>query len=225
VATQWDSLGHVVHDGKIYNGYSAAEVSSRGARRNSIDKASDRIVSRGVLLDVPRHRGRQWLEPGQKIDSADLDRAAAAQGIDIAPGDIIVIRTGQLAMVRQRGRWDDYAGGPAPGLSLDSLDWIKGHSVAGVATDTWGAEVIPNETDEVFQPFHVIAIPYMGLLIGEIWDLESLAEACAGDGRYDFLLSALPLPVTGAVGSPINPMAPFGTTATDWQAAQRRKAS
>jgi hypothetical protein len=79
--------------------------------------------------------------------------------------------------------------------------------VAGIATDTWGAEVLPNETPEVFQPFHVIAIPYMGLLIGEIWDLEGLAEACAADGHYDFLLSALPLTITGAVGSPINPMA------------------
>jgi kynurenine formamidase len=205
--TQWDSLAHVVHEGKIYNGYSAAEVSSRGARRNGIDKAANRITSRGVLLDIPRYRDKPWLEPGEAIDSAELDAAAGAQGVEIAEGDIVVIRTGQLAMVREEGRWGDYAGGPAPGLSLDALNWVHDHSVAGIATDTWGAEVLPNETPEVFQPFHVIAIPYMGLLIGEIWDLEGLALACASDGRYGFLLSALPLTITGAVGSPINPMA------------------
>jgi kynurenine formamidase len=206
-ATQWDSLAHVVHDGHIYNGYSAAEVSSRGARRNGIDKARDRIVSRGVLLDVARAQGKRWLEPGEGITSADLAAAADAHGIDVHEGDLVMIRTGQLAMVRDRESWGDYAGGPAPGLALDSLEWIHDHAVGGIATDTWGAEVLPNETENVFQPFHVVAIPYMGLLIGEIWDLEELADACAADGRYDCLLSAFPLTITGAVGSPINPMA------------------
>ncbi len=85
----------------------------------------------------------------------------------------------------------------------DQLAW----KIAGVATDTWGAEVRPNQTPEVFQPFHIVALVYMGLLLGEIFDLEGLADACAADKHYDFQFFAPPLPMTGAVGAPINPIA------------------
>jgi kynurenine formamidase len=206
-ATQWDSLAHIIHDDKIYNGYSAAEVSSFGAKRNGIDKARAKIAGRGVLFDLPRAKGRSWLEPGDGITSADLDETARLQGLEVAEGDIVLIRTGQMGQVRARRDWGDYAGGPAPGLALDSLEWILNHRIAALATDTWGAEVLPNETPDVFQPFHIAAIVYMGLLVGEIFDLEELAEACAADGKYAFFFSALPLPITGAVGSPVNPMA------------------
>jgi kynurenine formamidase len=67
--------------------------------------------------------------------------------------------------------------------------------------------VQPNETPDVFQPLHIILIVHMGLLMGEIFDLEALADDCAADGRYDFLFSAVPLPITGGVGSPVNPVA------------------
>jgi len=68
--------------------------------------------------------------------------------------------------------------------------------------------VRPNEFDvPAFQPLHQVVIPNLGLTIGEMWDLESLGSICAASGRYDFLLSAAPLPITGAVGSPINPVA------------------
>lgn len=206
-ATQWDSLAHIIHDDHLYNGYSAAEVSSSGAKRNSIDKAAGRVAGRGVLLDLPRVKGRAWLEPGEGLTSADLDEAAAAEGAEVREGDIVLVRTGQLASVRARGDWGDYAGGPAPGLALDALEWVHERRIAALATDTWGAEVRPNQTPDVFQPFHIVAIVYMGLLIGEIFDLENLAERCAADGHYGFLFSALPLPITGAVGSPVNPMA------------------
>jgi kynurenine formamidase len=206
-ATQWDSLAHIIHDNKIYNGYSAAEVSSLGAKRNGIDKARAKIAGRGVLVDVPRAKGRSWLEPGEGITSADLEVAAGRQGLEVEEGDIVLVRTGQMGQVKARGDWGDYAGGSAPGLALDSLEWILNHRPAAVATDTWGVEVLPNETPDVFQPFHIAAIVYMGLLLGEIFDLEELAEACAADGRYAFFFSGLPLPITGAVGSPVNPMA------------------
>jgi kynurenine formamidase len=206
-ATQWDSLAHIIHQDKIYNGYSAAEVSSGGAKRNGIDKARARIAGRGVLLDMPRSKGVPWLEPGQGITSADLDEAADRQGVMISEGDIVLIRTGQMRQVAERGDWGDYAGGDAPGLALDSLEWVRRHDIAGVATDTWGVEVRPNETLDVLQPFHIVAVVYMGLLLGEIFDLEELADSCAQDGRYAFFFSGLPLPITGAVGSPVNPMA------------------
>jgi kynurenine formamidase len=206
-ATQWDALAHIYFDGKMYNDRGPEVVNSNGARANSIDKVKDRIVSRGVFLDIPRYRHKPWLEPGEAIYPADLDGAAEQAGVSIGQGDIVIIRTGQIAQVRAEKRWGEYAGGPAPGLSLTVADWLATHEIAGYATDTWGTEVIPNETPDVFQPLHCVAIVNMGMLVGEIFDLEGLAVDCAEDGVYEFMFVAPPLPITGAVGSPINPQA------------------
>jgi kynurenine formamidase len=206
-ATQWDALSHIYFDGKMYNDRGPELVTSSGARANAIDKMKEKIVSRGVLLDIPRRRGKPWLEPGEAIYPADLDGAAADAGIGVGTGDIVLIRTGQLGQVRANGSWGNYAGGPAPGLSLTCADWLAENEIAGYATDTWGTEVIPNETPDVFQPLHCVVIVNMGMLVGEIFDLEGLAEDCANDGVYEFLFVAPPLPITGAVGSPINPQA------------------
>lgn len=205
--TQWDGLGHIMHDNHIYNGFPAASVSSRGAKVNGIENWKDRIATRGVLLDVARWKGRDWLDPGEKIHVADLEGCAAAQGVRVERGDIVLIRTGQVAQCRARGDWGDYAGGPAPGLALECARWLHDTEIAGYATDTWGTEVIPNETEDVLQPLHIIVIPYMGMLVGEIFDLEELGASSAEDKQYDFLFSAAPLPITGAVGSPVNPLA------------------
>ena len=206
-ATQWDALSHIYFDGKMYNDRGPELVNSNGAQANSIDKMKEKIVSRGVLLDIPRQRAKDWLEPGEAIYPADLDAAAEAAGIQVGTGDIALIRTGQIAQVRSQGSWGQYAGGPAPGLSLSCAGWLAEHEIAGYATDTWGTEVIPNETEDVFQPLHCVAIVNMGMLVGEIFDLEGLAADCAQDGVYEFMFVAPPLAITGAVGSPINPQA------------------
>jgi len=75
------------------------------------------------------------------------------------------------------------------------------------AKDPAEVAVRPNEFDGAFQPLHQVVIPHIGLYIGEMWDLETLAADCAADGRPEFWLTAAPLPVTGAVGSPVNPIA------------------
>jgi kynurenine formamidase len=205
--TQWDSLAHVVFENKIYNGYDADQVSSKGAMRNGVTNAADSMVGRGVLLDIPRSKGVAWLEPGTAIGAEDLDRAAEQQGLEIRKGDFVFVRTGAIAQARSQGGWGDYAGGDAPGLGLKSIDWVAGHELAAVATDTWGMEVLPNETPDVFQPLHIVFIVHLGLWVGEIWDLEPIAEDCAEDGVYEFLFCGPPLPFTHAVGSPLNPMA------------------
>lgn len=205
--TQWDALAHIVFEKRIYNGYDATEVGSKGALRNDIAVARDRVVGRGVLLDLPRSTGRPWLEPGEPIRAADLIACEEAQGVRAGRGDFLLIRTGQMAQCREKGACGTYAGGPAPGLALDTAPWIAERELAAVASDTWGLEVLPNETPDVFQPMHIILIVHMGLLMGEIFDLEALAADCADDGRYEFLLTAAPLPITGGVGSPVNPIA------------------
>jgi kynurenine formamidase len=198
--TQWDALSHVFHDGRMWNGYSAAEHSSAGAARNGIQHWTDRMVLRGVLADVARYKGVDALAPGYAITPADLDETLASQGSSVCRGDALFVRTGQLG--QRRGQWGDFAGGPAPGLSLHTAPWPAEAQVVAIATDTWGVEVRPNEIDE-FQPLHQVALVHMGLAFGEIFDLDVLAHDCANDGRYTFMLAASPLPITGAVGSPV----------------------
>lgn len=205
--TQWDALAHIIFDDRIYNGYHATSVGSRGAIVDDIAVARERIVGRGVLLDIPRSKDRPWLEPGEAIHAEDLEACLRAQDVAVGRGDIVLIRTGQIAQCRAAGTWGTYAGGPAPGLALDTATWIFDREIAALATDTWGMEVLPNETPDVFQPMHIILLVHTGLMVGEIFDLEPLADDCAADGRYEFLFSAPPLPITGGVGSPVNPIA------------------
>ncbi|WP_438941844.1 cyclase family protein [Naasia lichenicola] len=211
-STQWDGLGHIFDHGKAWNGRRAGTtVTSDGDLVTGIEHAADVIVSRGVLLDVGRFLAPETgeLPNGYGVTAADLDACIAAQGTSstVGRGDIVVVRTGRLARARRDG-WDDYAGGEAAGISLTAAGWIHRTEIAAIATDTWGFEVRPNEFDvPSFQPLHQVAIPNMGLTIGEMWDLDELAVACAELGRFDFLLSAPPLPITGAVGSPVNPVA------------------
>ncbi|WP_194421261.1 cyclase family protein [Microbacterium abyssi] len=209
-STQWDGLGHIFDGGMAWNGRRAGDVvTSDGDLVTGIEHAASVIVSRGVLLDVARHLRPDTgeLDDGHAITVADLEATAAAQDVTIGRGDIVLVRTGQYARARRDG-WNDYAGGPAPGLSLTTAGWLHATELAAIATDTWGFEVRPNEFDvPAFQPLHQVVIPNMGLTIGEMWNLDELADACAQRGIWDFLLSAAPLPITGAVGSPINPVA------------------
>jgi kynurenine formamidase len=206
-ATQWDSLAHVFFDGRMWNGYEATLVTSFGAEKNDIANYRDRIVGRAVLLDIPRSMNLKWCEPGHGIGPTDLDRCVETQGVAIAEGDIVLFRFGQIAQCRAEGSWGSYAGGHAPGLTLETLGWIHERGIAAVAADTWGAEVIPNEISWVTQPWHRVALPRMGLCVGEIFDLEGLAADCAQDGVYEMFFCANPLPLVGSVGSPINPTA------------------
>lgn len=207
--TQWDALAHIFYRGQMYNGHGLEHVTSTGATINSIDRIADGVVGRGILLDIPRYRGVEWLDAGQSIDDVELAACATAQGVEVRSGDIALIRTGQMAQVRAMGSWGEYDSGPAPGLGVHAAHWFVQNEIAALAADTWGTEVLPNDTPGVFQPLHLILLVNAGMTIGEIFDLEALAQTCAELGRYDFFFSAPPLPITGAVGSPVNPLAIF----------------
>jgi kynurenine formamidase len=207
--TQWDALSHIFFEGKMYNGYPADQVSSKGAMKNDIAQGRDRMIGRGVLLDVPSVLGVQWLEPGYAITADDLTRCEEVQGVTVRRGDHVFVRTGQMAQVRDRGNWGDYSGGDAPGLGLAAVPWVAEREIAALATDTWGLEVRPNETPDTNQPLHIILIVHMGMWLGEIFDLEDLAVACREENRWEFLFAGPPLSITRAVGSPLNPLAVF----------------
>jgi kynurenine formamidase len=203
--TQWDALSHIFYGDHMWNGYDAWLVDSHGAHRNGIEKVKDRMVGRGVLLDVARWHGGP-LAGGEAITADDLDAVARAQGVEVRRGDFVLVRTAYEEDKARAGDWTGYMGA-APGLAFGTLDWIHGREIAAIATDTWGCEVFPNETDDAFMPWHWIAIPKIGVTVGEMFFLGELAADCADDSAYEFFFCAPPLPVTRAVGSPINPMA------------------
>jgi kynurenine formamidase len=206
--TQWDSLAHIFDEGKMWNGYDATLVTSTGAARNSIDKTIDRIAGRGVLLDVARHKGVRALEPGYAITVADLEATAAAERVEVRRGDILLVRTGHMSRYLDRRDWRGYDLDDFPGVSVHTAPWLHARQVAALASDNYAVEVRPSELLPAFRnPFHVLAIPNMGLTLGEIFYLEELGADCAADRRWEFLLVAPPLPVVRGVGTPINPYA------------------
>jgi kynurenine formamidase len=206
--TQWDGLGHVFYENNMWNGYDCREVTTAGAQKCGIEKTKNRMVGRGVFLDVPRALGMDVLPDGHAITTAELDLTARKQNVEFKRGDFIVVRTGQMEAKLKAKSWDGYPGGDAPGFSFETLGWIQRTQLAALASDTWGCEVRPNETEPgINQPWHWITIPIMGMTMGEIFYVAELAKDCAEDGVYEFMFVAPAIPITGAVGSPTNPLA------------------
>jgi len=203
--TEWDGLAHVFYGDKLYNGYDASTVDSNGAHKVGIDKTCSSYVSRGVVLDVARFHGVDCLDPMHRIDGDELDAVAAAQGVSIESGDIILVRTGILAHYARTGRWDVYHGSH-PGLHHRAAIWLHDHEIAAVASDNGSVEGVDKQSLLAI-PLHQLALRDMGLPLGETFNLEALAADCAADGVYECFFVAPALNITGAVGSPVNPLA------------------
>jgi kynurenine formamidase len=203
--TQWDALCHLYYDNLLYNGYPAETVSSEGARFAGIDKVHTDMVGRGVLLDFPRYFGIDVLEPGYGITGPELENCAKSHGVEIMTGDFLLVRTGLMSLVHGDD-WTEYYKDPRPGLHYSATEWIAEKCVATVSTDTSGVEAF-SELLEMTNPFHMVALRDMGVHLGEFWYLEELAEDCAADGVYEFMLVAQPLRIEGGAGSPLNPLA------------------
>ena len=205
-ATHWDALAHVSYRGQIYNGFPAETITAEaGAAKCGIQRVAS-LTTRGVLLDIARERGVERLDPGYGVTTDDLDAALERTGLQLEPGDAVLIRTGFIQLFKARDR-QAYAGGDQPGLTMRTAEWFRVRDVAAVATDTFTFEVWPCEDEQLLLPLHLLHLRDMGLLQGQNFDLEALATACAADGAYEFLLEASPLPFTGGCGSPVNPVA------------------
>jgi kynurenine formamidase len=205
--THWDALAHVSYEGRLYNGFDASEITDAGAAHCGIDKAGP-IVGRGVLLDVARALGAARLGDathGHALTPEDLDAAAEFGKVEIRPGDIVLIRTGAMTALKAGDKLA-YAY-PTSGPSMQSVPWFHAHDTAAVATDTMAFEVYPPERDDAQLPVHLLHLVEMGMLQGQNWDLEALAEDCAADGVYEFFLTASPEPFTRGVGAPVIPVA------------------
>lgn len=207
-STQWDALSHAWYGTELYNGVSQREIrGSSGARRLGIDKLHRHFIARGVLLDLVRALGADGrLAQGYAISAADLDRAVALAGVSIEAGDVLLVRTGHLPwFYTLKDKSAFWAG--APGLGRATVPWLHERRVAAVAVDNITVEVQPAESPGGVLPLHGALIRDLGMTLGEMFVLEELADDCARDGVWEFLFVAQPLRITGAVGSPINPLA------------------
>lgn len=200
-----DALCHVFHGGLMYNGFPATDVKSIGAMRNSVMTGADGIVSRGVLLDIPRLLDVPYLDPRDTISREELDAAASDAGVAIEAGDIVLVSTGRDVRRAEFGPWDPLEVGMA-GLAPECAYWIREHDIAVIGADGVN-DPLPSNDNGWPIPIHMSCLVAMGVMLLDNLDLSRLATACAAAERWEFLFTVSPLQVFGGTGSPVNPIA------------------
>lgn len=204
VHTHIDSLCHMFHQGRMYNGFLQTEVTADGAHKLDILHLKNGLVSRAVLMDIPALKGVDYLEPGTPIYPEDLDAWEKRAGVKVGPGDIVLIRTGRWARRAKMGPWS----GTFAGLHGSCARWLKDRDVAVLGSDA-ASDVIPSGVTDVPMPIHQLSLIAMGTWILDNCDLEAVSIAARERGRWEFMLFVAPLAVPGGTGSPINPIATF----------------
>jgi kynurenine formamidase len=202
--THIDALCHVAYEGSLYNGKPADAVTSEGARVNTIEVLRDGLVGRGVLLDIPRLRGVQWLEPSEHVFPDELEAAERAQGVTVQTGDILLVRTGHPRRIAELGPWNTAEA--KAGLHPTSMRFIADRGVAALGSDG-NSDTAPSSTEGVDFPIHVLALTAMGVHLLDYLQFEDLRGACESAGRWEFMFAASPLRIAGGTGSPVNPTA------------------
>jgi kynurenine formamidase len=202
--THIDALCHVAYEGRLYNGVAAGSVTVEGAAAEGIDLVKDGLVGRGVLLDVPRMRDVPWLEPGEHVFREDLEAAERAQGVQVAAGDILLVRTGHARRLAEVGPWD--TGHLKAGLHPTAMPLLAERGIAALGCDG-NSDTAPSTTEGVAFPIHVLALNAMGVLLLDYLQFEDLRGACESAGRWEFLYVTAPLRIAGGTGSPVNPLA------------------
>jgi kynurenine formamidase len=204
--THLDALCHFFDEGLLYNGFPQTRVTSMGTTALSIESGANGIISRGVLLDVPRAKGREWLEPGEPIFPEDLDKAEQMAGLQVEEGDILLLRTGRHRRVKEVGPWNGRE--TLAGMYATCLPWLSERNIALLGCDGV-SDVLPSLVEGIRQPIHVGTLVYMGVHLLDNADLEPLASACAEYGRWEFLFALCPLKLGQGTASPVNPIAMF----------------
>ncbi len=199
-----DALCHVVYDGTLYNDVPGMVWTADGAGQLSIAVAGQGIASRAVLLDIPRLRGVDWLEPGDHVTADDLIGAEAAQGVQLDAGDIMLVRVGHRRRRAMLGPWD--AATARAGLHPAAMDLVADRHVAVLGSDS-NNDTAPSAADGVDFPVHVLAVRALGLMLLDYLQLEDLAAACESARRWSFLCVIAPLRLPLGTGSPVNPIA------------------
>ena len=201
-----DSLCHILYKGLMYNGVSQETITEEGCSNASIASLQGGIVTRGVLIDIPRLKGVPYLEPGTPIYMEDLEAWEEMAGVTVRPGDALFVRTGRWARRADVGPWA--VSEQTAGLHASTMPWIKARDVSFLGSDGV-SDVIPSQVEEVGLPVHLLTIVAMGVDLFDNQDLEALAETAARLNRWEFMLVAAPLAVEGGTGSPLNALAIF----------------
>jgi kynurenine formamidase len=199
-----DALCHVIYDGELYNGVAADTITQDGATALSVDMAHDGIVSRGVLLDIPRLRGVPWLEPGDQVTADELRAAEREVHLSIGQGDILLVRVGHRRRRTELGPWN--AAEARAGLDPGALELLAERGVVVLGSDG-NNDTAPSAVAGVAFPVHVLAIQALGMYLLDYLELEDLTRVCGDRSRWTFLCVIAPLRLPTGTGSPVNPIA------------------
>ena len=202
-----DALCHILYKEKTYNGYARAEVNTeKGCTKLGIDHLKNGIVTRGILIDIPRLRNLPYLEPGAPVFVEDLEAWEKKAGVKVSSGDAIFLRTGRWARREKVGPWN--IAQSAAGVHASVAPWIKARGVALIGSDA-ALDVTPSLVEGNNLPVHTLMINALGINLLDNQDLEALGEAAAKLNRWEFMLTLAPVPVTGGTGFPVNALATF----------------
>jgi kynurenine formamidase len=201
-----DAFCHVVFDGALYNGKPADSLTPEGATADAIGVLENGLIGRGVLLDIPRLRGVSWLEPGEHVLADELEACEREQGLTVAEGDILLVRTGHAKRLVEHGPWE--MANAKAGLHPNCARFLDARGVAALGSDG-NNDTAPSTTEGIDFPIHALALNAMGLHLLDYLQFEGLVPACERTGRWEFLFATAPLRIAGGTGSPLNPIAVF----------------
>jgi kynurenine formamidase len=202
-----DALCHILYKNQTYNGYARAEVNTDiGCTKLGIENLKSGIVTRGILIDIPRLKGVEWLEPGTPVFAEDVEAWEKKAGVKIGQGDAILLRTGRWLRREKLGPWP--VGRNAAGFHASIATWIKARGVAFVGGDQ-AQDVVPSMVEGINLPVHTLLLTGLGINLLDNQDLEALSETAAKLKRWEFMLTIAPVPVTGGTGSLLNALATF----------------
>ena len=201
-----DALCHCDFRGRLYNGVPQSSIGSAGATFGSVMMVEHGIIGRGVLLDIPRLRGVEWLEPGTAVMAEEVLAAEEAQDTRIGSGDIVLLRSGHFKRRQALGAWAPFYLSAGLHATAMKLLWEREVSVLGADGDS---DARPSPVDGMLSPVHALALNAMGVHLLDNLQLEDVAAACAQEERWEFLCVVAPLRVPGGTGGPVNPIAIF----------------
>ena len=202
-----DALCHILYKDQTYNGYPRAEVNTdKGCTKLGIDNLKNGVVTRGVLIDIPRLRNVPYLEPGTPIYVEDLEAWEQKAGVKISSGDAIFLRTGRWARREKLGPWN--VAQSAAGVHASVAPWIKARGVAFAGSDA-ALDVTPSLVEGSNLAVHTLFITAMGIHLLDNQDLEAVAATAAKLNRWEFMVTIAPVPVIGGTGFPVNTLAIF----------------
>jgi kynurenine formamidase len=205
--THVDALCHYSHEGTLYNGLAKSAITPEsGCGLLGVEHQKAGILTRGVLVDIPRLRNVPYLEPGQGIGPADLDAWETFAGVRIGPGDAVFVRTGRWARRAAAGPWN--VAQNAAGLHATAMPWLRQRDVALLGSDGV-QDRLPSGVEGFSRPIHLLSIVTLGLPLIDVMDLEEAAAEAARRKRWIFMVTLAPVPMPGGTGFPVNPIAVF----------------